>query len=130
MQEVNLSWNGLGEHGSKAIETYLAKNHTLTSLDVSHCRISFPYLGYILKGLKGNDTLNKLKVCVSFPNAPGLHCIYQCISTIYHIMLHYENLFKNVDNFPLPIDSQVSLRRKDIDTLSTLLNKTNKSIPQ
>lgn len=70
LEHVNLSWNGLAEHGCRAFQEHLPKNHTLKSLDISNNRIGFHTLGHFLIGLKGNDTLKYLKVSDLYYHMP------------------------------------------------------------
>ena len=62
-QSVNLSMNGLGDQGAMSLDQTLRNNPLLLDLDISFNRITDEGIIKLAKGLRWNETLQKLRVC-------------------------------------------------------------------
>jgi hypothetical protein len=58
----DLSFNGFHVPGCHALGEALAENMTLRELDISHNRVDIKAIGFILKGLQTNETLQCIRV--------------------------------------------------------------------
>ena len=59
---MNLSYNGFGSEGGKALGDAIGVNETLVSLDISSNRLDRDSAVAIAAGLKKNEQLTTLKV--------------------------------------------------------------------
>lgn len=62
MKYLDISMNGLGVDGARALENSLKENKYLEELNISYCRIPTDGCAHIAAGLQINDTLKKLNV--------------------------------------------------------------------
>jgi len=88
LEDLDLSWNGLGEEGCRALGAALPHNHTLRELDLTSNRVSAMAVSLLLPGLLQNDTLTHINVCSprSIPvNTWVLTCIYEEKKTYYSL---------------------------------------------
>lgn len=65
LEEIDLSWNGLGAEGMKALTTSLGKNRVLKVLNIANCRVDFLNLPDLLTGLMNNEELVTLNVNIN-----------------------------------------------------------------
>lgn len=64
LRRVRFTMAGLGKLGAQAIMEALKHNRTLIELDISFNRIPIEGANFIAAGLRHNDTLKVLKVCL------------------------------------------------------------------
>lgn len=62
---LNLSWNGFYLDGCKELASAMEKNTTLEDINLSSNRINKQCLQELWKGLKKNETLQKLRVSIT-----------------------------------------------------------------
>jgi predicted nucleic acid-binding Zn finger protein len=66
MSSINLSWNGIGNDGAKALGDALKLNAALEVLDITNNRIMTEGSVYLGKGLAVNESLKTLKVTLFY----------------------------------------------------------------
>ena len=63
MKRLDISFNGFGREGSKALSLALKKNRTLQELDLSYNRMVDEDIEVLAQGLMENEALKTLAVC-------------------------------------------------------------------
>jgi len=64
--DLNLSWNGFGLVGCKALSKALSENSTIAHLDISCNRIDLAALKELVCGLQLNKSVTSIKVIVVY----------------------------------------------------------------
>jgi len=62
LEVLNLSWNGFGMEGCHELGKALKVNAAITDLDLAANRVNYDCFKLILRGLKKNKTVRKLRV--------------------------------------------------------------------
>lgn len=66
LKYLEISMNGFGLEGARALEGALKENKYLTDLNISYCRIPDEAAVHIAGGLQHNDTLENLNVSLIY----------------------------------------------------------------
>ena len=66
LEELDVSWNGIGPEGCVHLGRMLGTNQGLRLLNLSNNRVNIAGLGHIIDGISQNETLQTIKVSPSF----------------------------------------------------------------